>query len=101
MENFLQNIPQAQISQPTVLSNAKRAEIRAAAEDFEAMFMAEMLRPMFSQTSEEPMFGGSHAEDIYRSMMVDEVGKQVAKSGGIGIADQVEKSLLKLQEIEQ
>ncbi|MFC1674115.1 rod-binding protein [Pseudomonadota bacterium] len=36
---------------------------------------------------------------MWRSLMVDEYGKSVAKSGGIGIADQVLAQMIKLQEV--
>ena len=34
-------------------------------------------------------------------MMVEQYGKSIARSGGIGIADSVEREILKLQEIGQ
>ena len=38
------------------------------------------------------------AEKIYRSMMIDEYGKMMAKAGGIGITDQIMAQLLQQQE---
>ena len=72
--------------------------LRQAAEDFEAVYLAQMLAPMFETLSTDGMFGGGSGEDIYRSLMVQEYGKAIARSGGIGIADQVERELLRVQE---
>lgn len=80
------------------LSDADKAATRDAAEQFEAVFISQMLAPMFETIPTDGAMGGGHAEGIYRNMMVQEVGKSIAKNGGIGIADQVYSELLKLQE---
>jgi flagellar protein FlgJ len=71
---------------------------RHAAEEFEAVFISQMLAPMFETLNTDELFGGGPGADIYRSMMVDEYGKTIAKSGGLGIADAVQRELLALQE---
>ena len=72
--------------------------IRKAAEDFEAVFLSQMLAPMFDTLESDTMFGGGPGEDIYRSMMAEEYGKAISRSGGVGIADHVERELLRIQE---
>lgn len=74
------------------------AKVRAAAEDFEAVFLTEMLRPAFEQLSTDGLTGGGQGEKIYRSLMVQEYGKAIANTGGIGLADSVYRDILKLQE---
>ncbi len=71
---------------------------RATAEDFESFFLSQMLQPMFASVKTNDLFGGGHAEDMWRSMMVDEYGKMVAKSGGVGIADAMMSQLIASQE---
>lgn len=73
-------------------------KMRKTAEEFEAVYLSQMLRPMFDGIEVEAPFGGGQAEDMYRSLMVDEYGKSIAKSGGIGIADQVMREMLRMQE---
>ena len=73
---------------------------RQTAIDFEAFFLGQMLQPMFANINPEPPFGGGHAEKIWRSMLVDEIGKAVANTGGIGIADSIQREILKMQEVE-
>jgi flagellar protein FlgJ len=72
--------------------------LRQTAEDFEAVFLSQMLQPMFQTVPTDGPMGGGPAEQIYRGMMVDEMGKSIAKSGGIGIADSVYREMLKMQE---
>jgi len=72
---------------------------RETAENFEAFFLSQMLQPMFANIEASEPFGGGPSEKIWQSMMVDEYGKNIARSGGIGIADQVMQEILKLQEM--
>ncbi len=71
---------------------------RKAAEEFEAMFLSQMFGHMFEGIKTDGPFGGGHAERMYRSLLVDEYGKAMAHAGGIGIADQVMKEILRNQE---
>ena len=72
--------------------------IKQTAEAFEASFIAQMLRPMFEGLSTEAPFGGGQAEETWRSFLIDEMAKQTVRSGGIGLADQVMSTMLKMQE---
>jgi Rod binding domain-containing protein len=44
------------------------------------------------------MFGGGAGEATWRPMMVDEMAKSIARSGGLGIGDAVFRQLLQTQE---
>lgn len=80
------------------MSDADKQAARDAAEQFEAVFIAQMMQPMFDSIPTDGPMGGGHAEGMYRSMFVNEAGKEIARNGGIGIADTVYRELLKLQE---
>ena len=73
-------------------------QIRKVAEDFEAVFLSQMLKPMFANLGAEKPFGGGSGEDMWRSLQVDEFGKAISRKGGIGIADNIFREMLKLQE---
>jgi len=75
------------------------AEIRQAAKEFEAVFLAQMLKPIFDGLETDGPFGGGQAEETYRGLLVEEYGKAIAQAGGVGIADQVAREMLKLQEV--
>jgi Rod binding domain-containing protein len=79
--------------------NINPAKLKETAQDFEATFLSQMLGHMFAGIETDPLFGGGEAEDIYRSMMVDEYGKLIAKAGGIGIADHVVRQFIQDQEV--
>ena len=75
------------------------AAARAAGEEFEAFFIAQMLEHMFAGIKADHPFGGGQGEETYRSLLTQEYGKVVARNGGIGIADAVAREILKLQEV--
>jgi len=83
---------------PRPEATADKAKAHKVAVEFEAFFVARMLDQMFAGVRTDGPFGGGNAEKVYRSMMVDEFGKKVAGNGGFGIAQAVERSLLKAQE---
>jgi Rod binding domain-containing protein len=86
---------------PTDVSGVKtHAEAEAVAQEFERMFVAEMLQPMFAGIDTDGPFGGGQAEDVFRPMLLDRYADAVAKAGGVGIADAVLKEILRLQGLE-
>lgn len=82
------------------LSPAQIEKTRKSAQDFEAMAVAQLLQPMFQTVdTSHGLFGGGKGEEMWKPMMVSEMGKVLAKSGGIGIADAVFKEMLRMQEV--
>lgn len=75
--------------------NTKR--IDEASQQFEAVFLTEMMKPMFEGLSTDGMFGGGKGEEIFRSLLLQEYGKKVAQTGGIGLSTQIKAELLRQQ----
>lgn len=71
---------------------------RQTGEEFEAMFIGQMVAHMFKEVGDDPLMGGGQAGQLYRSMLQDEYGKTIASAGGIGIADAVARELINAQE---
>jgi Rod binding domain-containing protein len=68
-------------------------------EDFESFFLSQSFEGMFSGTGADSLFGGGEGESIYRSLLLQEYSKVAAKSGGVGIADAVQREILRTQEV--
>jgi Rod binding domain-containing protein len=68
------------------------------AQDFETFFLSQTFESMFADVGTDSLFGGGNGEQIYRSMLLQEYSKVAAKNGGIGIADAVQREILRLQE---
>ena len=69
------------------------------AQEFESVFIAQMVSHMFTETEAEAPFGGGSAEQTWQQMMNQEYGKSITRAGGIGIASQVYQQILRLQEV--
>lgn len=83
------------------LRKATPAQIDAAALDFEAQFISQVMENMFSTIDSKEALGGSDAEETYHSFLLSEYGKIIARTGGLGISDQIKRDMLKHQEVEQ
>ena len=92
------------IAQPKTALNSnasKEEQARAVAEQFEGVFLTQMLSAMFEGVGENDAFGGSYAEETYRGLMTETYADAMTKAGGIGIADSIMRELISLQEMEQ
>ena len=78
---------------------ASMEQIDAVSHEFEAQFISQMMQNMFSGLDTHGPLGGGDAEETYRSMLVDQYGSMIAKSGGVGVADYVKRELLSMQEV--
>lgn len=67
-------------------------------QDFEAVFLSQVFDNMFAGVGTDSLFGGGNGETVYRSLLLQEYSKVAAKSGGIGIADAVQREILRTQE---
>jgi Rod binding domain-containing protein len=86
-----------------VLTGAAKTEAQAdkAAKDFEAVFIGQMLGAMFDGVKTDGPFGGGYGEGVFRSLMIEQYSRTIADQGGFGLADQVKREILKLQEMKQ
>ena len=71
---------------------------REQSQDFEAVFLSTMFQNMFTAADGEGPMGGSKGVAPWRSFLTQEYAKNVVKSGGIGLADHVYRSLIAQQE---
>lgn len=80
-------------------------EMRRAAEEFEGVFLAQILRGLTEGlTGPGPLSGGPGSlgggkDDPFASMLQDEYAKLISRSGGIGVADAVLREMLRMQEV--
>jgi peptidoglycan hydrolase FlgJ len=73
---------------------ATQKKIRGQAQDFEAMFLNSMFSQMTSGIKGEGPFGDTPGTGVWRSMLTDEYSKSFAKAGGVGISNDVFRTLI-------
>ncbi|GEM_PF-4909194 len=77
---------------------SQRAEIARKAEEFEALVLAQLLKPMFESVNTPRLMGGdAPGADAFGVMLNDEYARAIAARGGVGVADQVQAALIRLQ----
>ncbi len=74
------------------------AAARKTANEFESMFLSQMLEHMSTGIKTDGPFGGGQGEEMFRSLLNQEYAGMLTKRGGIGIADHVYRQILALQE---
>lgn len=79
--------------------NPNREKAYEASKEFEAVFVSQMMTHMFEGIKTDGMFGGGHAEEMFKSLMVDEYGKLVAARGGLGVTEMMMQNLIAQQEV--
>lgn len=82
----------------TLKPGMSKDKVMAAAKDFEAVFATQMLTHMFEGIKVDSAFGGGHGEEMFRTVLLDEYGKEMGRNDTFGIARQVADTLLKAQE---
>ena len=81
---------------------ASEAKAKKAATEFETMFLEQSLdRMMQSEGTEGPLGENGTGGGVWRSMLTKEYAGEIVKTGGVGIADQVYREMMKLQEAGQ
>ncbi|MEL7463168.1 MAG: rod-binding protein [Pseudomonadota bacterium] len=79
---------------PAVRSEDRDAALWRAAQSFEAVFIAEMMAHAGAASSgSSSAAGGGFAEETFRSLLSREWAEDLAERGGIGLADQIYRSV--------
>jgi flagellar protein FlgJ len=78
----------------TKVSPEAQKKTRAKSQEFEAMFLNSMFSQMTTGIKGEGPFGDTTGTGVWRSMLTDEYSKSFAKAGGVGISNDVFRTLI-------
>lgn len=82
------------------ISNARETAMRQAAQELEATFLAEMLKPMGAGASRDS-FGGGLGEEHFTTFLLQEESRAMVQAGGVGLAESIFQAMKKLAESNQ
>ena len=68
-------------------------ELLQACQDFEAMFLQQMLKEMRKTVPKDGIIPQSHEQDIFTAMFDEEVAKKMSNQGGVGLAEMLFEQL--------
>jgi Rod binding domain-containing protein len=78
----------------TKVSPQAQAKAKSTATDFEAMFLNQMFSQMTSGLKGEGPYGDTPGTGVWRSMLTEQYSKNFAKAGGVGISNDVYRTLI-------
>ena len=76
------------------VSPQAQLKAKGAAQDFESVFLNSMFSQMTSGIKGDGPFGDTPGTGVWRSMLTDEYSKSFAKAGGVGISNDVYRTLI-------
>lgn len=65
---------------------AKSRKLEQACNDFESLFVNQMLKQMRKTVPQEGLFNGGRAEKIYTEMLDSEMAESISNQRGLGLA---------------
>jgi Rod binding domain-containing protein len=72
--------------------------VRQTSEQFEAYFIQQMMKTMRESIEKSDLVEGGSI-DMYQDMMDKEISLQMVKRGGMGLADMMERQMVRAQEM--
>jgi len=65
--------------------------LKEACQDFESIFLYFLLKQMRSTVPKTGFISGGKAEEVFQQMLDEELAKEMAKAGGIGLGKMLEE----------
>jgi flagellar protein FlgJ len=78
----------------TKVTPQAQAKAKSTATDFEAMFINQMFSQMTNGLKGEGPYGDTPGTGVWRSMLTEQYSKNFAKAGGVGISNEVYRTLI-------
>lgn len=69
----------------------------AVARQFEGVFAGQVTKVMMETVEQGDAFSGGHAEAMFRGILAEQIGNQIAQGRGLGIASAVEAQIIQMQ----
>ncbi len=91
------NSPPIMFKEPAFSADQKKKDMKLheSARNLEALVFEKMLSSMRKAIPKSGLFDEGQAEEIYQSMMDQELGKRIAQSGGMGLSELIYAQLCK------
>jgi peptidoglycan hydrolase FlgJ len=75
-----------------------REKLKKACSDFEALFLARMLKQMRQSIPQNGLLGNGPGKEIYQSLMDQELAKKISQRGGVGLGENLYRQVLQREE---
>ncbi|QHL89757.1 flagellar biosynthesis protein FlgJ [Sphingomonas changnyeongensis] len=82
---------------PAVTEDPGRARAAKTAREFEAVFIGQMTKLMMESVEVGDQFSGGHGEEMFRGILAEQLGNEISRRGGLGLAPAVMDQIIRLQ----
>ena len=82
---------------PPLSSTPRPQDPKETARTFEAVFLGQMAKMMMETVEIGDQFSGGHGEEMFRGVLAERLGEEMARQGGIGLAPAVLDQIIKMQ----
>lgn len=89
-EDFAAKMEKAAAS---IQDDKEKAKLKKVCKDMEAVYLNLMLSKMRATVPKSKLMGDSSQEEMFRSLLDSEMTKNLAKAGGMGLADMLYRQL--------
>lgn len=76
----------------------RSSDLAGTAREFEAVFVGQITKLMMEMVETDDGFSGGHAEEMFRGILAEQMGNEIAKRGNFGLAPAVMEQMIKMQE---
>jgi len=78
----------------------RETQAAKTAREFEAVFLGQMTKLMMESVEVGDEFSGGHGEEMFRGVLAETLGNEIARAGGIGLAPAVLEQIIKMQGVD-
>ena len=78
-------------------ADSESSKISEVCKEFESLFLNYLLKEMRAAIPKSGLWDGGQAEQIYTAMFDENLSRELAQHGGIGLAQIIQKSLMEPQ----
>jgi Rod binding domain-containing protein len=89
--------PPPRVDAPPQSGPKKPSAAETTAKEFEAVFLGEMTKLMMASVEVGDEFSGGHGEEMFRGVLAEKLGQEIANRGGVGLAPAVLAQMIRMQ----
>ena len=75
-----------------------REKLKKACTDFEALFVARMLKQMRQTIPQNGLLGNGPGKEVYQGFMDQELAKKISQRGGVGLGEKLYRQVVQREE---
>lgn len=81
------------VKTPSLSNKSDDAALRAATQEFEAIFIEQMLKSMRQTVEKSGLMDGGMAEDIFEDMLYENYAKKMSQTANLGLGDMLYRQI--------